>query len=173
MSEAPRTPYPPDPGDEPVPAELGGGLVDAVVDGADWANVRAVGTGLRRVALRNVRLTGAELAESTLIDVEIVDSSLHLAALRAAKLERVVFRDCRMDECDLYGATLTDVLFERCSLRLATVSGVNVKRVELRGCELDGLQGVDALAGVRIPFHDALQNAALFASGLGIELVDD
>jgi uncharacterized protein YjbI with pentapeptide repeats len=172
VSEPPRAPYPPDLGEEPDRPDLAAGVVDTVVDGVDWANVRAVRTTLRRVVLKSVRLTGTELAECTLADAEVVDCNLHLAGLRASRLERVVFRDCRMDECDLYGATLTDVLFERCSLRLATLSGAKPTRVELRGCALDGLRGVEALAGVRMPFHDALENAALFANGLGIELFD-
>jgi uncharacterized protein YjbI with pentapeptide repeats len=89
-----------------------------------------------------------------------------------AKLERVVFRDCRMEECDLYASTLTDVLFERCELRNARFSGVKLKRVEFRGCELEGLEGIEALRGARLPWNDVLQNAPLFASALGLEIVD-
>jgi uncharacterized protein YjbI with pentapeptide repeats len=77
-----------------------------------------------------------------------------------------------MDECDLYAAKLKDVLFERCTLRLATFTAVEATRLELRGCDLAGLNGVEALRGARMPFHDALENAALFASGLGIELIE-
>ena len=100
------------------------------------------------------------------------DCRLDLVGLRMAKLERVVFRDCRMEECDLYQATLTDVLFERCELRRARFSGVKLKRVELRGCELEGLEGIEALRGARMPWNDVLQNAPLFASALGLEIVD-
>jgi hypothetical protein len=45
-------------------------------------------------------------------------------------------------------------------------------RVELRGCDLAGLRGAEHLSGARLPFHDALENAVLFATALGIELVD-
>jgi uncharacterized protein YjbI with pentapeptide repeats len=77
-----------------------------------------------------------------------------------------------MDECDLYDARLNDVLFERCTLREATFSGVTIARVELRGCDLSGLRGAEHLRGARLPFQDALENAALFATALGIELID-
>jgi uncharacterized protein YjbI with pentapeptide repeats len=92
--------------------------------------------------------------------------------MRYARLERVVFRDCRMSECDFNGATLKDVLFERCELREATFSNCRLERVELRGCDLTGVRGADALRGARMPWNDILENAALFATVVGIEIVD-
>jgi uncharacterized protein YjbI with pentapeptide repeats len=77
-----------------------------------------------------------------------------------------------MEECDLYGATLRDVVFERCDLREATFSGVSVERVELRGCNLAALRGVEALRGARLAWSDVVENAALFAAALGLEIVD-
>lgn len=170
---APRTPYPPDPDDDAsvVPDELED-LVDAVVVGRDWSNLRVLRLSLRRVELRLCRLTGTELAESTLVDVTFQECRLDLAGLRFAKLERVAFRDCRMAECDLGGTRLEDVLFDGCELREADISAAKLERVELRGCELEGLRGVDALRGARMPWNDVLQNAPLFAAALGIAVVD-
>lgn len=119
-----------------------------------------------------MRLTGAELGESTVADVTFTDCRLDLAGLRFARLERVVFRDCRMSECDLYGATLKDVLFERCELRGARFSAVTVERVDLVGCDLAGADGVEALRGARLPLADVLANAPTLATALGIEIVD-
>jgi uncharacterized protein YjbI with pentapeptide repeats len=171
-SKPPAEPYPPDLGDEEGVAELDDGIQDAIVDGADWANRRAPRVQIRRAELRNTRLTGAELGESAITDVVFADCRLDLAGLRNATLERVVFRDCRMEECDFYAARLSDVLFERCTLRQATFSAVTLARVELRGCDLSGLRGAEHLSGARLPFQDALENATLFATALGIELVD-
>jgi uncharacterized protein YjbI with pentapeptide repeats len=171
-SKPPSEPYPPDLDESEGRSDLDDGLLDAVVDGVDWANRRAPRAQIRRTELRNVRLTGAELGEAALTDVVFTDCRLDLAGLRNATLERVIFRDCRMDECDLYGARLSDVLYERCTLREATFTEVTLTRVELRGCDLSGLRGAEHLRGGRLPFHDALENAALFATALGIELVD-
>jgi uncharacterized protein YjbI with pentapeptide repeats len=169
---APRTPYPPDPDDDSVvPVELGD-FADAVVAGREWSNLRLLRPSLRRAELRLCRLTGTDLAEAALEDVTFEECRLDLAGLRFARLERVVFRDCRMADCDLGGAMLEDVLFERCELREADFSGAKLKRVELRGCELEGLRGVEALSGARMPWNDVLQNAPVFAAALGIELVD-
>jgi uncharacterized protein YjbI with pentapeptide repeats len=78
-----------------------------------------------------------------------------------------------MEEADLYGAQLKDVLFERCVLREATLSATSCERVELRACDLAGLRGAEALRGVRLPWHDAIENGPLFAAALGLELIDD
>jgi uncharacterized protein YjbI with pentapeptide repeats len=84
----------------------------------------------------------------------------------------VVLRDCRLSECELYEAQLEDVLFERCELRGASLDGVRIERVELRGCDLSGVGGVASLRGARIAWDDIVQNAPVFAVGLGLELVE-
>ncbi|MGH3003117.1 MAG: pentapeptide repeat-containing protein [Gaiellaceae bacterium] len=171
-SKPPNAPYPPDLDEEaPEVVELED-LVDAVVADRDWSNERALRLSLQRVELRRCRLTGADFAEATMRDVVFADCRLDLAALRFARLERVVFRDCRMGECDLQGAALKDVLFERCELREATLSAAKIERLELRGCDLAGLRGADLLRSARMPWSDVLENAPLFATALGIEIVD-
>lgn len=173
MGKAPLEPYPPEPDDDaPAPTDLAE-LVDVTVEGADWANSRPVrGMAARRVALRSCRFTGSDLAEAKLSDVMFEDCRLDLVNLRFAVLERVIFRDCRMEECDLYEASLKDILFERCQLREATLSSATLLRVELRGCDLDGLVGVESLRGSRMPLHDVLANAPLFAAAAGIEIIE-
>ena len=105
-------------------------------------------------------------------DVTFDDCRLDLVNLRFARLERVVFRDCRMSECDLSEAFLKDVLFERCQLREATFSAATLQRVELRGCDVAGVRGVESLRGARMPWNDVLENAPLFATAVGIEIID-
>jgi uncharacterized protein YjbI with pentapeptide repeats len=172
LGKAPNSPYPPDLADDATPVTEPEDLVDAVADNLDWANLQARGLVARRVELRGCRFTGAELGEAMLSDLTFTDCRLDLVGLRIAKLERVVFRDCRMTECDFYEASLTDVLFEHSELREATFSGVKLKRVELRGCDLAGLRGVESLRGARMPWNDVLENGPLFATALGLEIID-
>lgn len=167
MSDAPRTPYPPEPdGNESAD------LVDQTIEDADWSNRREPGFAARRVEVLRTRMTGAQLPEGVLVDVTFADCRADLASFRFAKLERVVFRDCRLEEAEFYGVSLTDVLFERCDLRLASFAGVTVERVELRGCKLEGAQGIESLRGARLPWNDVLEHAPLFASALGLEIID-
>ena len=172
MSKPPLEPYPPDLPDEPGEPDLENGLTDAIVRDINWANLRVARASIVRSELHTVRLTGADLAESTFRDVRFIGCRLDLAATRLSTFERVVFSDCRLEELDLYGSKLTDVVFERCSLREATISGVQAERVELRGCDLTALRGAEALRGTRIPWNDVLQNAPLFAAVAGIDIVD-
>jgi len=170
LSKPPKEPYPPDPDDAaPEPAFLE--LLDATVTGADWANERAPGWSPRRIALRDCRLTGAELAQAAIADAVFDGCRLDLTGLRHAQLERVVFRDCRMAETDLHATTLKDVRFERCELRQARFDGLRLARVELVGCDLAGAAGVEALRGARMPWDDVLANAPAFAHALGIEIL--
>jgi uncharacterized protein YjbI with pentapeptide repeats len=173
VSKPPVAPYPPDVDDDAPPEIEFGDLVDAVVRDMDWAGRKGVGLSARRVELLRCRLTGAELAESALGDVTFDECRVDLVGLRHAKLERVVFRDCRMEESDFSGASLKDVVFERCELREATFSSARLQRVELRGCDLAGLRGGEALRGARMPLNDVLENAILFASLVGIEIMGE
>jgi uncharacterized protein YjbI with pentapeptide repeats len=173
---APREPYPPDlpedaPALEPADADLLD-LTDVLVEGADWANLQGPRALWHRVELRTVRLTGAQLGESTLRDVVFADCRIDLAGLRMARLERVAFRDCRLEELDLYGATLEDVVFQRCVLREATIDAATLKRCAISGCDLAGLRGAERLAGVRMTWDDVLANAPTLAAALGIVVVD-
>ena len=173
MSKLPVAPYPPDVDDD-GPGEFEfGDLVDAVVRDVDWAGRKGVGLSARRVELLRCRLTGAELAESTLGDLVLDECRVDLVGFRHATLERVVFRDCRMGESDFSGASLKDVVFERCELRESTFSSARLQRVELRGCDLVGLRGGEALRGVRMSWNDVLENAALFAFLAGIEILTE
>ena len=172
VSKPPHSPYPPDPADDARSDIDFGELVDVIATGRDWAGERGFRFSAQRAELRRCRLTGSELAEAVIRDATFDECRFDLVGLRHATLERVVFRDCRMSECDLYGASLKDVLFERCELREATFSSVGVERVELRQCDLTGLRGAEGLRGARMPFGDVLENAALFASVMGIEIVD-
>jgi uncharacterized protein YjbI with pentapeptide repeats len=173
MSKPPSAPYPPDP-DPDAPGVAGfGDLVDAVLADLDWAGERGLGLSVQRSCLRRIRLTGAELGEAKLADVTFDECRLDVTGFRHARLERVAFRDCRMGECDFTGATLTDVLFERCDLNRAGFPAARLERVELRRCDLTGLDGAEALRGVRMPWNDVLQNAVLFATLAGIEILGD
>ena len=69
-------------------------------------------------------------------------------------------------------ASLTDVKFERCELRAATFSAARIERVELSACDLAGASAVEALRGARMSWDDVLANAPVFASAIGIEIVD-
>jgi uncharacterized protein YjbI with pentapeptide repeats len=170
---APKSPHPPDlDPDAPTPDGLAD-AVDARIENADFSNQRFLGSSIRRIELHLCRLTGVELAEAVWNDVVLTECRADFAGFRHAKLRRVVFRDCRLEEADFAAAALTDVVFERCELRRASFAGCRIERVELSRCNLTELTGVESLRGARMPWDDLLENAPLFAQGLGIEVSED
>ena len=172
MGKPPQSPYPPDLVEGTAPPVELDDLVDAALENVDAANSRRPRLALHRTAVRLCRLTGSDLAESSLTDVTFDECRLDLVGLRFAKLQRVVFRDCRMNECDFYAASLKDVLFERCDLGEAVFSSATIARIELRGCGLQGARGLEALEGARMPWNDVLENGPAFGAALGIEILE-
>jgi uncharacterized protein YjbI with pentapeptide repeats len=147
-------------------------LVDVVIDGGTWSNLQAREATLERVEATGLDAIGIQLPEATLHDCTFAEARLNLASFRHSTLERVAFRDCRLEEADFYGATLRSVSFERCVLAGATIAEATFERCELRGCELDALDGLERLAGTRMPIGDVIQIAALLAAASGIHVVD-
>jgi uncharacterized protein YjbI with pentapeptide repeats len=143
-------------------------LGDTTVAGADLANLRAPKAALRRVAVDQARLTGADLGEAALSDVTFSGCRIDLASLAAARLERVVFADCDLRESSFSEAVLRDVRFERCDLGGVELARVRLQRVELRGCRLDGINAVEDLRGAAMPWEDIVGNAGLFAAAAGV-----
>jgi uncharacterized protein YjbI with pentapeptide repeats len=170
---APKTPHPPDSDPDAQPPAGLDDAVDARIENGDFSNRRFLRSTIRRIELHLCRLTGIELAEATWNDVVLTDCRADFGGFRHAKFTRIVFRDCRLEEADFSGAALTDVVFDRCDLRRASFAACRIERVDLAGCTLAELTGVESLRGVRMPWNDLLENAPLFARGLGIEVIPD
>ena len=147
-------------------------LADSALRGADLANVRAPKAALRRVAVDEARLTGAELSEASFSDVTFTGCRIDLASLAAVRMERVVFADCDLRESSLAEAVLRDVRFENCDLGGVELDRVRLQRVELRGCRLDGIRSVENLRGAAMPWEDIVGNAGLFAAAAGIRAIE-
>ena len=145
---------------------------DVVVTGGSWANADATNAIFRRVEFRDTRLTGAAFANATLTDVVFVDCRLDLASFRFAKLSHVRFDGCQLTEADFYEAAVKATVFSGCSLASASIAGVTFADTEIRGCDLTALVNAERLRGVRMPWHDIVQSADVFAAGLGIEIVE-
>jgi uncharacterized protein YjbI with pentapeptide repeats len=147
-------------------------LSDAIVAGADLANLHAPTAALRRVTVDQARLTGATLSEASLRDVTLSGCRIDLASLAAARLERVVFADCDLRETSFGEAVLRDVRFERCDLGGADLARVRLQRVVLAGCRLEGIHSVGDLHGATMPWPDIVANAGLFAAAAGIRAAE-
>lgn len=151
---------------------LGLSLQDCALRDCDLANLDARGGALRRVEVRMGRFTGCNLSEAALCDVSFEECRADMLAFAGSKLERVRFATCDLSQLDLQEAQLRAVVFEECDLRGADLSGARFEAVELCGCRLDGVRSAHALRGVRMPWADVLENAALFAGACGVEVME-
>jgi hypothetical protein len=170
---APKSPHAPDPDPDVQPPDGLDDAIDARIENGDFSNQRFLRSSIRRIELHLCRLTGVELAEATWNDVVLTVCRADFAGFRQSKLTRVVFRDCRLEEADFAGAVLTDVVFERCALQRGSFAASRLERVDLIGCTLTEVAGVESLRGARMPWGDILENAPLFAQGLGIQVLPD
>jgi uncharacterized protein YjbI with pentapeptide repeats len=148
------------------------GLRDVVLRHANLANRRVLGTLVERVRLSGCRMTGLQLSESSLRDLEVSDSRVDLAAFRMSRFERVVFRDCQMQELDLVEAQLGSVVFERCDMTGADFRNARFSRCVMRGCTLTGALGIDRLRGVSMPWPDLVGLVGELAAAIGIGILD-
>ena len=142
-------------------------LVDCNLASLDLANTHFDSLEVASCTLTGSRLVGARLA-GALRDVVVSDCQLDLASLRMSTLIRSELRACSLRETDLFSATLDSVLLTGCDLTGADVSRATCTRSAIEGCELDGLRGIEALSGVRIPLADLLPIVPLLADALGI-----
>jgi uncharacterized protein YjbI with pentapeptide repeats len=161
-----------------VDADLGGArvrglrLVDVAVEGGNLANLVAPELSLRRVAISGARLTGAQWTLGKIGDVSFRDCRIDLATFAGTTFERVTFEGCRLAQTEFREALLRSVRFDHCDLTEADLSGVRIDGCELRGNTLDGLIGAERLRGAAMPWHDVVGNAGLFASALGIRVLE-
>jgi uncharacterized protein YjbI with pentapeptide repeats len=147
-------------------------LVDCAVGTLDLANASLQALEAAGSSFADCRLLGAAIA-GTIDRCVFTDCQLAMASLRMCRLADVDFHECAMREIDLYGAVLRSVLFQSCDLTAATLSRASFAGCAMRDCRLDDLLGVEALAGVVIPYADLISLLPQLARAAGIEIEVD
>jgi uncharacterized protein YjbI with pentapeptide repeats len=148
---------------------------------------------LRDVWMRDVRMTGTNLAESNWLDVTVTLSALAGAQVFGAELRRVVFSGCKLDSVNFRGTSLTDVTFDRCVLRdvdfadavltrcafagsqlsRTDFSRARMDRTDLRGAELGIVIDSQSLRGAIISTGQLVVLAPVLAESMGVIVRDD
>jgi uncharacterized protein YjbI with pentapeptide repeats len=110
---------------------------------------------------------------AALEDVSFTDCRIDLGAFQNVKLTRVLFEGCRLDEVDFSGAQLVSVTFSRCLLVRSLWTDATLTQSEMRDSDISGAGNPERLRGVRMPWPDVLASAAVFATALGVEIVEE
>ncbi len=149
------------------------GLRNVVLTDCDFANVRGVRVLVERATLHGCRMTGMQLAESTIRDAVLEGCRIDLAAFRMTRFERVILRDCVLREADFAEAQLSSVVLERCDLAGVDLSHATFARSELHGCRVDGLIAAERLRGVAMSWPDIVALAPELAAAVGIGVLEE
>jgi hypothetical protein len=145
-------------------------VVDSVIDHGDWANAVFESCGLRRVHLKESRMTGMTFINGMVRDIEFRDCKLDLTNWRANTFTTVHFVGCELSGADFAGADLRGVLFERCGLTGAQFSNAKASGARFLDCDLAGIGGIGSLSGATIRSADLLTLTGLLARELDITI---
>jgi uncharacterized protein YjbI with pentapeptide repeats len=148
---------------------------------------------LRDVWMRDVRLTGTNLAESNWLDVTVALSALAGSQVFGAELRRVVFSGCKLDSVNFRGTSLTEVTFDSCVLRDVDFADAaltrcafagsqlsrtdfrraKMDRTDLRGAELGVILDAQSLRGAIISTAQLVVLAPVLAESMGLVVRDE
>ncbi len=144
------------------------------------------------VWLRDVRMMGTCLAETSWQDATFTAAVIAGAEAYGAQFRNVTFRECKLDSVNFRDAVLMDVAFENCLLREVDFGGAQLTRmvctntrldqtdfsrvtlddVDLRGAELNITITPGSLRGAIITSAQLMAAAPLLAETLGIVVTD-
>jgi uncharacterized protein YjbI with pentapeptide repeats len=148
-------------------------LADVILHDCGFSNLDGREGRLTRVEVHRSQLVGFGLSRGDVRDLRVVDSSLQLASFASATLRNVVFERVNLAEASFMHARLESVAFVDCRLQGADFRHVKLAGCLIRGTSLDGVLGVEAMRGLRMPWPDVLASAGALAVALGIDVESD
>jgi uncharacterized protein YjbI with pentapeptide repeats len=143
-------------------------VTDVEFEACNFSNAKMPGAAYRRVLVSRSKLSGVQIDAGTFTDVEFRGCRFDFASFSGVKFRQVAFRDCLLREADFSNVSLERVQFIDCDLTRATLSRMRIDTSEMRRCTLTELRQAGELRGIAMDWNDILENAALFASELGI-----
>lgn len=157
-------------------------LADADLRGARFAEVQiqrldAPVLSAARSAWRNVRIGGsrigaAELYETDVRTLGIVETKLDFVNMRSAQIRDVEFANCRIGELDLGQSRVERVAFRDCVVDHVHLDGARLASLDLRGATVGVLTGFDSARGVVISALQASEWSAQLAAHVGMSIVE-
>jgi uncharacterized protein YjbI with pentapeptide repeats len=148
-------------------------FTDCLVESSDWANLKATKSGMQRVKLSTVRLTGLHWIDGTLRDVAFQDCRMDLATLRFTSFKDVAFVDCNLSRADFTNADLRGAQFTGCDLSGAQFAQADCAGTRFARCELVGVGSVTSLKGATVSATDLAALSYALAGALDITIEEN
>jgi uncharacterized protein YjbI with pentapeptide repeats len=145
-------------------------FTDCLVENSDWANLKTTRSGMQRVSLSTVRLTGLHWIDGALRGVTFRECRMDLATLRFTSFKDVSFTDCNLTRADFTNADLRGAQFIGCDLSGAQFAQADCMGTRFTHCELSGIGSVVNLRGATVSATDLVALTYALASALDITI---
>lgn len=145
-------------------------FTDCLIENSDWANVKAAKSGMQRVKLSTVRLTGLHWIDGVIRDVTFAECRMDLATVRFTSFKDVAFVDCNLTRADFTSADLRGAQFTGCDLSGAQFAQADCAGTRFTRCQLAGVGSVTSLAGATVSATDLATLSYALAGALGITI---
>lgn len=140
-------------------------FVDVVFQTCDFSNVQMENIMLHRCEFRSSKLTGANMANSTIGHVLVKDCDVRYANFNFAEMKEVEFADSNLVDSDFYECQFKQVRFEKCKLDNANFLETDLDGVDLSDNTYERIEvTLPKIAGCIVSTEQALG----FARALGL-----
>jgi uncharacterized protein YjbI with pentapeptide repeats len=147
-------------------------FTDCLIESSNLANLRVEKSGMLRVRLSVLRMTGVHWVDGSWRDVMVSECRADLTSFRFTDLQNVTFDGCNLTRADFQNADVSGVQFLNCDLSGAQFSHATMAGTRFANCVLAGIGGVTSFA---VASQDLAGLAYSLASALDIRIegVDD
>jgi uncharacterized protein YjbI with pentapeptide repeats len=145
-------------------------FTDCLIEHSNVANLRVEKSGMLRVQLSVLRMTGVHWIDGSWRDVMVSQCRADLSSFRFSDLQNVTFDGCNLTRADFQNADVSGVQFLNCDLSGAQFSHATMESTRFSNCVLAGIGGVTSFAGAIVASHDLAGLAYSLAAALDIRI---
>ena len=145
-------------------------FVDVSFQTCDFSNVQMENVMFHRCEIVNSKLTGADLANSNLGHLLVIDSDARYANFNFSEMKEVEFADSNLMDSDFYECQFKQVRFKKCKLDNANFLETDLDGVDLSDNTYERIEvTVPKIAGCIVSREQALG----FARVLGLTVKEE
>ena len=142
-------------------------FIDCIIEKCDLSNVDFGNAVFHRVEILSSKLVGANVSQSRMTDVKMVDTVANYVSLSFSKLKKVSFTKTSFNRADFIETTFDKVNFEGCELNEANFNGTALTGVDLSSNTYEQLTvSLDKMQGCTVSTEQAIG----FAKSLGLQI---
>ncbi|AEP86050.1 pentapeptide repeat-containing protein [Bacillus spizizenii] len=143
-------------------------LTDVIFEKCDLSNADFSGAVIHRTSVKQSKMVGMNVAESTLRNVSFEECHGHFSSFSYSNMKQVRFDHCALMQSECSNMALQQTHFDGCELEGASFTGTSLQNMDISTCRFEQLHvSLDKLKGCKI----APEHAIAFARALGAVIV--